>query len=496
MCVRSWLIACTASVSAAAAAAQDVRPTIGPFVLGSTVDEAKRAAPNAKWEMLADKTTGRLNAVSAANVWSLDKSNFRLTLRPNDYGTRLLKFESDEPAASRDECQRRAIAVIAHLEVALGEFGPGPSSLGWGFGDATVGAGDFSQLAVTEEFGDSYWQAETLTIEKPHYVAVSASFFPATENCEIDIAATTELPSSRGLTAKSSELADRVEGAFIAEFKDADAARAAWRRGGRPWLEAVADQLFPTPVPQEFAAEVTAAVRARRAAEPQASIEALVTVALNPRGNGIEIVLPDKPKAKGAAPMPAAEVVFQKLKDGAVLKIPTLVEKTVAQVRDALVEMPERLIIDLRGNTGGDFDTITRVAESLLQPTAVVVTVVSHEGISDYITPGPAGTRRKAAFVVLVDEETNAGALALAAALVDHTKAKVAGKLAARVNGTVTSVRSLPPEKGKPRVGSIRYPTGVLKRPNGALLADGLKVDLPITATGDAAIAEAMKAFK
>jgi C-terminal processing protease CtpA/Prc len=122
--------------------------------------------------------------------------------------------------------------------------------------------------------------------------------------------------------------------------------------------------------------------------------------------------------------------------------------------------------------------------------------VVDREGTNDYVTSGPDGARRKAAFVVLIDEETNAGALALAAALVDHTKATIAGRLAAHINGMVTAVRPLPPEKGKPRDRYVRYPIGVLKRPNGAPLAEGFVLDHAISATGDAAIAEAIKAFK
>ena len=230
--------------------------------------------------------------------------------------------------------------------------------------------------------------------------------------------------------------------------------------------------------------------------EPSASLETLVAVALNPRGDGIAVIRLEKEKLKEQAAKTPPDVSFRKLKDVAVLKIPVLVEKSVGQVRDVLVQMPERLIVDLRGNAGGAFDTIARVAEPFLQPSAVVVTLVSHEGTSDYVTPGPDGKRRRAAFVVLVDEETNSGALALAAALVDHTKAKVAGRLAKRISGTVTTLRPLSLDRGKLGDGYVRFPTGGLKRPNGALLADGLKLDIPVNATGEAAVAEAVKAFK
>lgn len=487
-----------ASMSAAVTVAQDVRPTIGPFALGSTVDEAKRAVPNAKWDSIADKVSGRLTAISAADAWSFDKLNFRLTLRPNDFGIRLLRFEAGDGVASRDECQRRAIAVIAHLEAGLGEFGPGSSSLGWGTNDATVGAGEFSHLAVSEDFGDTYWQTETLTIEKPHYVVVSASSQAAL--CKIEISATTKLPDERVKATAwkqlASDLSGRVERLFVAEFKDTEAARAAWRRDGSAVLERVVEFLFPTPPPEEFAAEAIAAVRSKRAAEPSASLETLVAAALNPRGDGIVLVRLDPNDASTAAKKTPPDVSLRKLKGASVLKIPVLVDKTPAQVRQALAEIPPRLIVDLRGNQGGLFDTIAGAAEPFLQPSAVVVSVVSHDGTDDYITSAGEGTRPKVALIVLVDENTNAGALALAAALVDHAKAKLVGSLAKQINGTLYSVFPLSMERGKLREAHIRVPTGVLKRANGALLADGLALDLSINATGDAAIAEAMKAFK
>ena len=510
MSVRVLLIAGAAALSAVLAAAEDVRPAIGPFALGSTVDEAKRAAPSARWETAADKTTGRLSAISAPSVWSLETLSFRLTLRPNDYGTRLLKFENDSDGTSRDECQRRAIAVVAHLEGLFDEFGPGPSSLGWDFGGATVGAGTLSHIAVTEELGDSYWQAETLSLDKPHYVVVSASFKPSTTRCTIDIAASTELPRTPPWVARGgspndvlaaagqfgTDLADRIEPLFVAEFKDAEAARAVWRRDGRAALSKVAQYVFPTPEPEAFATDAIAAVRARRAAEPSASIEALVAVALNPNGDGVVLGRLGNDGAKGQPAKAPPDVALRKVGDVAVLTIPVFAKKTITQVGEALVQMPQRLVVDLRGNSGGDLETVARVAGPFLQPTAVVVSEVSRSGTSDYITPGPDGARRKAQFVVLIDEETNSGALALAAALVDHTKAKIAGRLAARVEGALTVVQPLPLEKGKPGDRTVRYPIAVFKRPNGALLADGLAVDLAISATGDAAITEAIKAFK
>lgn len=498
MRVRCFMIACAASVSAAGALAQEAAPTIGPFALGSSIDEARRAVPNAKWEFIADKASGRLSAVGAADVWSLGKLSFRLTLRPNDYGIRLLRFEAGDTVVSRDECQRRAIAVVAHLEVDLGEFGPGSSSLGWSTNDATVGAGELSYLAVTESFGDAYWQAETLTIEKPHYVVVSASSQSAL--CKIEISATTKLPDERAKAIASrqfaSDLAGRVERLFVAEFKDTEAARTVWRRDGAPVLERAAELLFPAPVPDEFAAEAIAAVRKKRAAEPSTSLETLVAAALNPRGDGIVLVRLDPNEASAAVKNTPPDVSLRQLKGAAVLKIPVLDEKTPAQLREALAEMPTRMIVDLRGNQGGLFDTIARCAEPLLQPSAVVLSVVSHEGTEDYLTSAGEGTRPNIALIVLVDENTNAGALALAAALVDHAKAKLAGRLAKQINGMLYSVVPLALERGKVREAYVRVPIGALKRANGAPLADELTLDIPINSSGDAAIAEAMKAFK
>jgi hypothetical protein len=500
MYVRGLLIACAASVSAVATAAEEARPMIGPFALGSAIEDAKRAAPAAKWEAHADKASGRLVAISAADAWSFDKLSFRVTLRPNDFGTRLLRFEAADAVASREECQQRAVAVVAHLEEGLGEFGPGPASLGWGSGDATVGAGALSQVAVTEEFGDIYWQAESLTIEKPNYVVVTASFVPSTARCTTEISATTRLPDQRAKAIATkqfaSDLAEHVERLFVAEFKDPDAARAAWRREGNPVLRQVAEHLFPTPAPEEFAAEAIAAVRAKRAAEPSVPLETLVATALNPRGDGVAVVRLDPNERAASRTKTQPDVTMRPLKDTAVLKIPILAEKTPRQVQAALATMPARLIVDLRGNRGGLFDTIARTAEAFLQPSAVVVSVASHDGTEDYITSGSGGERRRVALIVLIDEDTNAGALALAAALVDHAKAKLAGRLAKQVNGTLYSVVPLVSERGKAMEGYVRIPTGVLKRPNGALLADGLTLDLPISATGEAAVAEAVKAFK
>ena len=392
----------------------------------------------------------------------------------------------------------------------FGELGPGPLALGWGFGDATVRAGALSQVAVTEEFGDSYWQTETLTLDRPHYVAVSVSFKPSTTRCTIDIAASTELPRTPPWIAKGgsvsdvlaaadrfgADLADRIEPLFVAEFNDAETARAVWRRDGRTALLKVAKYVFPTPEPEAFAADAIAAVRAKRAAEPTASIEELVAVALNPNGDGIVIGRLGNDEAKGQPATALPDVTLRKVGNVAVLAIPVFAGKTIAQVDAALVQMPQRLIVDLRGNSDDDLETIERVAKPFLQPIATVVSQVSRSGTSDYITPGPDGVRRKAQFVVLIDEKTNSGALALAAALVDQTKAKIAGRLAAHIESAVTVAAPLPSEKGKPADRYVRYPIAVLKRPNGAPLADGVTLDLAISAMGDAAIIEAIKAFK
>ena len=108
------------------------------------------------------------------------------------------------------------------------------------------------------------------------------------------------------------------------------------------------------------------------------------------------------------------------------LNLPRFGRKAVAELREALAGAGRRLALDLRGNTGGDFERMLEIAGLLLGPRAPALTLRFPDRTETRSLDGPA-TRRWRVERVLIDEETASAALALARLLAVHGKADLVG---------------------------------------------------------------------
>lgn len=291
-------------------------------------------------------------------------------------------------------------------------------------------------------------------------------------------------------------LADALERAFVGEFSDTEAARALWRREARPSVELIENEIYPKVDPDVCATAAIAAMRAKRAADPNTSMESLMATALSPDGEGIRILKVDAPRqgiskevGKNAA-RPTSEVELTTVKGVAVLRISSVKETTADAVQSALKSAPARLVIDLRGNTGGLLQEIARVASCFFADGVVVLRLETRDDTGSAKTFPPYGDcAKKSDLIVLIDGATNSGGLALAAALATEGRAKIAGTLTERPSGKISGMRQVLPRSG------VVYPIGLIRRADDRPLADGVAIDIPIAESGDAAIEKAIKAF-
>lgn len=136
-------------------------------------------------------------------------------------------------------------------------------------------------------------------------------------------------------------------------------------------------------------------------------------------------------------------------------------------VRRALRGAEGPVVLDLRGNPGGDLDAAVRIAELFLPSGSVVATVVDAHGHAT-----ERRTRVAPAFdgplAVWVDGGTASAAEVLAAALLDHERAAVVGPrtwgkgtVTTAVDGAMATVASVRTPAGRPIDGVGAVPVDV-----------------------------------
>ena len=98
------------------------------------------------------------------------------------------------------------------------------------------------------------------------------------------------------------------------------------------------------------------------------------------------------------------------------------------EVADALsVHAPARLVLDLRGNGGGDFDRMRRVASLFTGPKEGAIRLLGRDGASAVALPLPLRAVEVAALDVLIGPQTASSAEVLAALLRRHAGARLIG---------------------------------------------------------------------
>lgn len=115
----------------------------------------------------------------------------------------------------------------------------------------------------------------------------------------------------------------------------------------------------------------------------------------------------------------------------ALLQLGAFTQNSPEEVRQALAKLGgsglKKLIIDLRGNTGGGFDQVIQVAEFFSPAGKAVAHTVGRSGKKDYVSKGVAWNPN-AKIIVLIDKDTFSGAELLAAALKENRGATLIGQ--------------------------------------------------------------------
>ncbi|NNU16634.1 hypothetical protein HK107_09905 [Parvularcula sp. ZS-1/3] len=184
-----------------------------------------------------------------------------------------------------------------------------------------------------------------------------------------------------------------------------------------------------------------------------------------------------------------------------VLRVPVLSAESQAweTIRAELAdpELQARpLVLDLRGNPGGLLEKVVDVASLGLPEAEVVLVFEGPSGISEEMLSRDDGITFPLVFVI-VDERTNLGALAVAAALGERANGVVVGAVSDRVIAGITTVTplfrvrefELCPVKNC----FMALPTNVLLTPSGRRLSDGVDVDLPVDPGDEAAVRRAIE---
>ena len=136
--------------------------------------------------------------------------------------------------------------------------------------------------------------------------------------------------------------------------------------------------------------------------------------------------------------------------------------------------MPDSVILDLRGNSGGVLGEAVGVADLFLKSGTIstIQTRKPKDGMN--FTARHGGDFEYVGKVtILVDKNTASGAELIAAALKDHQRARVIGEHTGRY-GTVQTI--LPMRHGS----AIKLTTGRIVRPSGKPLADGVEPDVSV----------------
>ena len=154
---------------------------------------------------------------------------------------------------------------------------------------------------------------------------------------------------------------------------------------------------------------------------------------------------PDTDTIRRAHTVPSLSAVGRR-SDGALAVVLDRFGRTAdREIADALSAhaptAPERLVLDLRGNSGGDFDRMRRVASLFTGPKEGAIRLLGRAGASDVALPAPLRFIGEFEIDVLIGPGTASSAEVLAALLRRHAGARLIG---ARTQGKDWLTRLVP----------------------------------------------------
>ena len=160
------------------------------------------------------------------------------------------------------------------------------------------------------------------------------------------------------------------------------------------------------------------------------------------------------------------------------------IEKSAQALRTAMAGNEPRVVLDLRGNTGGLLQSSVRLADLFLEH-GRIVTLQGRIAKGDTVFNANSRAAPFAGWrtIVLVDAGTSSGAEAVAAALQDNHRATLIGERTLGA-GTVQSIFPL-------LSGALKLTTYRMVRPSGAPIGDGV---VPDVARSEIAAAQAASA--
>ncbi len=303
---------------------------------------------------------------------------------------------------------------------------------------------------------------------------------------------------------KQEPLARRFETVFMGEFEDPKAARAAWNDYGGKALANAENDLYPPVSYELFQKRALDRIRQARESRPDASPELLSFVALDglaaqPKRNVAIAIVQDKSgktpqgivvtsiigevipgPGKKAAPKASYRANKAEL-PVPVLEIPVLTRETVSKaLKKSLAGHKGPIVLDLRGNFGGLLTEVPAVASLFLAPNSKVLILETKGGEQEVFRTGTGASMAGISkTLVLIDETTNSGALALAVALKESGEAVIAGTRAPSIKDSIESFtlpRKCPP---KIRKCALRLPVGRILSPSGVTYEEAVTIDYP-----------------
>lgn len=157
----------------------------------------------------------------------------------------------------------------------------------------------------------------------------------------------------------------------------------------------------------------------------------------------------------------------------AYLRFDQFTPETVAQVIAAIDQLPPRIILDLRANTGGHIRAAERLWSRIMPPESNILDAL-YQG-KTYRFKTPAGPKQDLRFAVLISPKTASSAEITASALVRHRGSVLIGEQTA---GSVLLSQYYPLPDG----GKLQIPIAKLSMPDGSdLEGHGLMPNLTTT---------------
>ena len=314
---------------------------------------------------------------------------------------------------------------------------------------------------------------------------------------------------------------------FAAEFDSPESAKEAWLEYGGQAVRKVQERVYPTVSYEDFSSRAIARIREFQANYPDSSVEALSFVALDGFHNPLWMARQERTavfhyveaisdgdacgtwsvsivaKARPCPPYAHHEGTNYKEPDEtglgiAVLSIPLLGQSLYhSEMPHDLAEQLQMhdgpIILDLRGNRGGLLTTIPRVADFFLHEKTLVFANKTHERTIRYSTQATQRSEPIGPVLVLIDKNTNSGAIAIAAALQDHGVGHISGAATQPIKAVIETV--IPFDNCPPGIEEcfINFPAGHIVRPSGANLDEDLKIDFPIDPDNEDALIRVLK---